>query len=110
MRHRVRQMAIAAAFILAATACAGDGAQSTTVPQSDPTTSQTSPATSAPSGGEEPSTTGGEETSTTAGPAQPPPHVEGPAAPDFTFALSDGSSFSLSDEQKPVYLVFWAEW
>ena len=29
---------------------------------------------------------------------------------DFTFALADGSEFALSAEQKPVYLVFWAEW
>jgi len=24
--------------------------------------------------------------------------------------LDDGSEFTLSAEQKPVYLVFWAEW
>jgi hypothetical protein len=29
---------------------------------------------------------------------------------DFELALSDGSTFHLSDEEKPVYLVFWAEW
>lgn len=29
---------------------------------------------------------------------------------DFELALSDGSTFRLSDEEKPVYLVFWAEW
>lgn len=31
-------------------------------------------------------------------------------APDFTLALGDGSNYSLSGDQKPVYLVFWAEW
>ena len=36
--------------------------------------------------------------------------VEGPAAPDFTVVLDDGTEFTLSQEQKPVYLVFWAEW
>jgi len=36
--------------------------------------------------------------------------VDGPAAPDFTLVLADGTEFSLSAEQKPVYLVFWAEW
>lgn len=36
--------------------------------------------------------------------------VDGPAAPDFTLALGDGSSFTLSDTDRPVYLVFWAEW
>jgi peroxiredoxin len=36
--------------------------------------------------------------------------VDAPPAPDFTLALDDGSEFVLSDEQKPVYVVFWAEW
>jgi hypothetical protein len=37
--------------------------------------------------------------------------IEGPAAPDFTLTLGTGSdSFTLSDEAKPVYMVFWAEW
>jgi uncharacterized membrane protein len=35
---------------------------------------------------------------------------EGDAAPDFTLALGEGGEFTLSDEQKPVYMVFWAEW
>jgi hypothetical protein len=36
--------------------------------------------------------------------------VDGTPAPDFTMTLNDGSTFTLSEEQKPVYLVFWAEW
>lgn len=35
---------------------------------------------------------------------------DAPPAPDFTLALDDGSEFVLSAEQKPVYVVFWAEW
>ena len=31
-------------------------------------------------------------------------------APDFALALGTGGTFALSEEQKPVYLVFWAEW
>lgn len=38
------------------------------------------------------------------------PPFDGPPAPDFTMTLNDGSEFTLSAEQKPVYLVFWAEW
>ncbi|HKY47206.1 MAG TPA: hypothetical protein VJQ79_04390 [Acidimicrobiia bacterium] len=34
----------------------------------------------------------------------------GDAAPDFTLALGDGGTFVLSQEARPVYLVFWAEW
>jgi uncharacterized lipoprotein YajG len=37
--------------------------------------------------------------------------VDGPPAPDFTLALEDPQGvFILSEEQKPVYMVFWAEW
>ncbi len=32
------------------------------------------------------------------------------AAPDFTLELGDGGTFVLSEEARPVYLVFWAEW
>ena len=33
-----------------------------------------------------------------------------PVAPDFTLALGNGGTFTLSAEQRPVYMVFWAEW
>ncbi len=36
--------------------------------------------------------------------------AEGPDAPNFTLALASGDSFTLYDEQKPVYMIFWAEW
>ena len=35
---------------------------------------------------------------------------DGRDAPDFVLALGQGGEFSLSDEEKPVYMVFWAEW
>jgi hypothetical protein len=35
---------------------------------------------------------------------------ERPVAPDFTLQLGEGGSYTLSDGEKPVYLVFWAEW
>lgn len=44
------------------------------------------------------------------GPAATDARPQGPAAPDFELALGTGGSFSLSAEQKPVYMVFWAEW
>jgi hypothetical protein len=31
-------------------------------------------------------------------------------APDFTLELGTGGSYTLSQSEKPVYLVFWAEW
>ncbi len=39
-----------------------------------------------------------------------PSGVEGPVAPDFSLVLGDGTTFTLSEEAKPVYMVFWAEW
>jgi hypothetical protein len=33
-----------------------------------------------------------------------------PPAPDFTLGLGGGGSYTLSKGEKPVYLVFWAEW
>ncbi len=33
-----------------------------------------------------------------------------PQASDFALTLSDGTEFTLSGEDRPVYLVFWAEW
>lgn len=38
------------------------------------------------------------------------PADEAPAAPDFSLALGDGSTFTLSEEARPVFMVFWAEW
>jgi len=35
---------------------------------------------------------------------------DGPLAPDFTLALQPTGEFVLSQEVKPVYMVFWAEW
>ncbi|MGI9666507.1 MAG: hypothetical protein ACR2N2_05320 [Acidimicrobiia bacterium] len=40
------------------------------------------------------------------------PLPEGPAAADFTLALGQdrATEFVLSQETKPVFMVFWAEW
>lgn len=31
-------------------------------------------------------------------------------APDFSLELGDGGTFTLSEETRPVFMVFWAEW
>ena len=53
-----------------------------------------------------------ESSDDTEAPASTNPPPEGPVAPDFTLALgADGSeTFMLSQEAKPVFMVFWAEW
>lgn len=35
---------------------------------------------------------------------------DGPPAKDFTLALEPSGEFVLSQEVKPVFMVFWAEW
>ena len=93
------------ALAVVAASCGGDSDTSSTLdsPESPVTTSPvttspvtTSPVTTSPPGAETPETT--------------VPTVDGPAAPDFTLALGDGGEITLSTEQKPVYLIFWAEW
>lgn len=36
--------------------------------------------------------------------------VAATAAPDFTLALGAGGAFTLSEQTKPVLIIFWAEW
>jgi hypothetical protein len=47
-------------------------------------------------------------TTTPAGSSTAPSGRE--TAPDFTLALHGGGSYTLSEENRPVYLLFWAEW
>ena len=35
---------------------------------------------------------------------------DGPVAADFSIDLNATGTFTLSEETRPVYLVFWAEW
>ena len=35
---------------------------------------------------------------------------EGRDAPEFALALGQGGVFTLAGEEKPVFMVFWAEW
>jgi hypothetical protein len=101
-----RPVLLLGAFAIIVASCGGgsDTASSTSTSSESPVTTSpvtttpvtTSPATTSPPGVEAPATT--------------VPAVEGPAAPDFTLALGDGGEFTLSAEEKPVYLIFWAEW
>ncbi|MDF1596430.1 MAG: hypothetical protein P1T08_10105 [Acidimicrobiia bacterium] len=53
------------------------------------------------------------DASTPADTEAPPPiatDFDGPVAADFTIDLNKTGTFTLSDEARPVYLVFWAEW
>ena len=116
MRRWIVRSALLMAVMMASAACAADGS---TPENADPVSSSTTGATSTSEASSSSSTTETTDTveatdqtaaSSTTEATDPPPQIDGPTAPDFTFALADGSSFSLSAEQKPVYMVFWAEW
>ncbi len=69
------------------------------------------PGTTAVAGG--PSVTTGASSDAPETPTSEParsPNPDRPVAPDFELVLSDGGTFTLSAETRPVYLVFWAEW
>ena len=107
--RKVTVLLIAVAFVAAA--CGDAGTPETATSAAGPTAPATS-STSTPDSGTSivPATTPG----TTA--AEDPAaavttNFDGPPAPDFFMTLENRSSgFQLSDEQKPVYMVFWAEW
>lgn len=100
-----KSVLLLAALALVAAGCGGSTADAepgtTRATVDESTTSSTADGTGSTGGTTLPPTS----TSTTA-----PPAVDGPPAPDFALALADGSEFVLSAEQKPVYMVFWAEW
>jgi len=78
-------------------AAADTGAMATT------TTTAVAPSVTAPE--QSPSTTGATPSSSVAsGDQQLEP------APDFTLELGRGGTFTLAEEQRPVFIVFWAEW
>lgn len=107
MSTRLSSLILTVALLLAACGAgdapaAGDAAatSATTVAGPSVTAAPSAPSTSAASPTDPPAS----------GDPADRPAIDGPAAPDFTLALADGSTFVLSEADKPVYLVFWAEW
>jgi len=98
----MRRIALLVSLTMVAAACAS-GTQTGAVDGS-----VNSPTTTTPGSADDAGAQG-----TTPVPSEPAdllPRPEGPSAPDFTMVLASGESFTLSDEQKPVYMIFWAEW
>jgi len=109
----MRKAILIVLFALAIAACGGADSSMTT----EPAALEAESSTAAPQSTEVPSADDAAETTTTTAPAEDEvvaeseaPSFDGPPAPDFELALDDGSTFLLSGEQKPVYLIFWAEW
>lgn len=53
--------------------------------------------------------TAGDTSEDAAGTSQQQP-ASARQAPDFSLELGDGGTFTLSEETRPVFMVFWAEW
>lgn len=103
--HMNRSVSLLVAVVFVATACGGSATD---------LSSEVEPVAGAVATVSDgiPTTTGSTGT-TGPSPAEPNPSpsgVDGPVAPDFSLVLSDGSTFTLSEGSKPVYMVFWAEW
>jgi cytochrome oxidase Cu insertion factor (SCO1/SenC/PrrC family) len=106
----MRRILMLVGFALVVSACGGAGGSESTVSTapSEAAQSTAAPTSDAAATTSGPSASESEPTSTSATPAEQ--SFDGPPAPDFELTLADGSTFTLAGEQKPVYMVFWAEW
>ena len=100
----MRKLSLSLGIVLFLAACGG-GADETA-----PTTAAVQEAASSAGGTPAADATPNDDAAGEPAEADPSPSFDGPPAPDFELALADGSTFALSAEQKPVYVVFWAEW
>ena len=103
----VMAMAVAACGSTVVTDGEASGQGSSATSEAPPATSQPTETTSTSSAATPPTSGNSSGTTTT---SEDLPPIDGPAAPDFSLELSDGSTFVLSEETRPVYMVFWAEW
>ncbi|MDJ0664093.1 MAG: hypothetical protein QNJ75_06000 [Acidimicrobiia bacterium] len=109
----MRKLILVLVFGLIAAACGGTA---TTSESSQPVATETPVSSTVAAPSSEPGDTSAAEAPPAA--EEPPaseetpatPSFDGPPAPGFDLALADGSTFSLTAEQKPTYMVFWAEW
>lgn len=110
-----RMVLFFALFSILLAACGGGAAESTTATDAttaaagsvvDDSVAGDAPADN-PETTEQPDETAvGDET-----PAEPRvTDFDGPLAADFSIDLNKTGMFTLSEEARPVYLVFWAEW
>lgn len=107
-----RLVSLVVGLALVAAACGGGDGETVTPAEATPTTQggDATPATASPSTepGTSPATEPTEATQPSAERPAPDPTRE--IAPDFSLPLGDGSTFVLSEEIRPVFMVFWAEW
>ena len=105
----MRTTAAIALFALVVAGCGDDAPQTaSTVTSSSSTTTSTVASTTTAGDTTAPAATSSTTSEATTTTTRPRP--EGDDAPDFTVELGEGGTFTLSEEQKPVYMIFWAEW
>lgn len=101
---------MAAVLVLVVAACGGDNSDAA-LPVT--TTAPSVAATTGPTPATVPGAESGTATTAATGPSaaeRPAPNPDRELAPDFTLNLGSGSTFVLSEETRPVFMVFWAEW
>ena len=109
--HRPTRSLAAVLALVAVTACAPSGDDVTGSAPDRPTTSEGVEAgaeTTATTSGSADTTSSSSPTTVATDESMPDP--DRPMAPDVSLELADGSTFVLSEEARPVFLVFWAEW
>ena len=103
---RTRLLLLVTVVAMVAAAC-GDSGVPATIDLGAPSTE--APVSDAPAA-TQPAATEGTTAPATADSSRQRP--DGPAAPDFALEIlgGPGGTFVLSEETKPVFMVFWAEW
>jgi hypothetical protein len=109
--HRIIAWLVGLALVVAA---CGGGATDVATPDGNQSAAQGGDATPTTAvASTEPAATPVTEESDDTAPspdARPAPDPNREIAPDFSLLLGDGSTFVLSEETRPVFMVFWAEW
>lgn len=108
MRRHILLVVLALALLAAA--CGNGADASVDQPMSTPSSTVSEDSTAAPADSSTTTNDSSDSVDTTSATSSTKP--EGPAAPDFTLALgaSGSESLTLSEEAKPVFMIFWAEW
>lgn len=98
------------AIALVVVACGG-GSDVGAAPDGEVAAAESLPSVDQSTMPDEPGLKGDTAATTGASPAErPAPDPSREIAPDFSLNLGDGSTFVLSEETRPVFMVFWAEW